>query len=436
MKFKTSSILIALILVGTSFCAYSDDNFDVPGALKASDVLPADLIKNEYFSVRDEVTWFDGLNEFTVDTEYGSFKIWGEPMLRVRLHEFIAWSTLNEISTTEAGAKAIGDILIVEPAEDLLMAFSHPILTIKGVPQGISRLFTRVIDNIDEVVEALTDNKDEDPGKLNRHEGDDTSRLTKTAEALIGVNSSYRRMAEETGVNPYTTNVALREQLERVAKVDAVLRSSTKLLKPKTPEKINVLVKVSKWVYKDSWRELVEHNRKSLSELGLSPELTEQFLLHDFINLSLATVIVESLNELTDVEDRSNVIKQAMLLETESEAVWFAESVLMAQWFHKNEAPLARMLFETLVPVGLTKDGRVIVFSSADIAYWDESTALIASQFTSTYDKYSDQREVWVADQVSERFVEGLGELGWSVRSGIRGTVLPEIPWGLEDDGS
>ena len=108
----------------------------------------------------------------------------------------------------------------------------------------------------------------------------------------------------------------------------------------------------------------------------------------------------------------------------------------MAQWFHENEAPLARMLFDTLVPVGLTKDGRVIVFSSADIAYWDESTALIASQFTSTYDKYSDQREVWVADQVSERFVEGLGELGWSVRSGIRGTVLPEIPWGLEDDGS
>ena len=110
MKFKTSSILIALILIGTSFCAYSNDNFDVPGTLKASDVLPADLIKNEYFNVQEEVTWFDGLNEFTVDTEYGSFKIWGEPMLRVRLHEFIAWSTLNEISTTEAGAKAIGDI--------------------------------------------------------------------------------------------------------------------------------------------------------------------------------------------------------------------------------------------------------------------------------------------------------------------------------------
>ena len=93
------------------------------------------------------------------------------------------------------------------------------------------------------------------------------------------------------------------------------------------------------------------------------------------------------------------------------------------------------MLPDTLVPVALTKDGRVIVFTSADLALWTEETAEVTAEFNETYKKYSDKREVWVADQASPRFVEGVAGYGWTVTSGKRSTVLPEIPWGLQDDG-
>ena len=93
------------------------------------------------------------------------------------------------------------------------------------------------------------------------------------------------------------------------------------------------------------------------------------------------------------------------------------------------------MLPDTLVPVALTVDGRVIVFSAADLALWTEESASVSVGFTTLYAKYSDQCEVWIADQVSTRFVNGLTAVGWTVHSGNRSAVLPELPWGLQDDG-
>ena len=36
--------------------------------------------------------------------------------------------------------------------------------------------------------------------------------------------------------------------------------------------------------------------------------------------------------------------------------------------------------------------------------------------------------------EIVERNENALGKLGWTVRSGLRSSVLPEIPWGLSDD--
>ena len=146
--------------------------------------------------------------------------------------------------------------------------------------------------------------------------------------------------------------------------------------------------------------------------------------------------MIEILKKLEGIEGRLFVVEQATLLQTEAEAVWFAESLLMADWFHQNETPIAKMLPGTLVPVALTTDHRVIVFSATDYAYWTQETAAILDDFTKQYSKYSDRGELWTADQVSPRFVKEIRALGWTVTSDNRSTVLPEIPWGIPDDGN
>lgn len=414
----------------------SENTFDYPVPVNASDILPPNLITNEHFTVREKVTWFDGLHQFTVDTEYGSFEIWGEPMLRVRLQEFIAWKRLDNLSFASASAQAVGRTA-TRSISDLLMAFAHPITTIRGVPQGVSRLFRSVGRDIEAVAKFVSGQEhDESLGSLNRNDKDETSTATETANIVLGVNSSYRLWAEKAGVNPYTTNLALQEELFRVAKIDAYVGSGTWLIVPSISGSMAVVATVSHSIYKQNWREIVAANRQSLRGMGVGDKHIETFLGHEFVNLALSTLMIETLNGLEGVKDRALVVNQAILLETEAEAIWFTESLLMALWFHQNETSLAQMLPETLVPAALSSDNRVIVFSAADMAYWTEETATIIEEFSARYAKYSDRREAWIADQVSPRFVEGLGKLGWTTKSGIRSEALAEIPWGLQDNGN
>ena len=197
---------------------------------------------------------------------------------------------------------------------------------------------------------------------------------------------------------------------------------------------LTVVAKVTTSIYEESWLEIVAGNENILVEMGASPDQIKALFKNDAINLTLLTLMIQILQEMVGVEGRINVVDQLILLETEAEAVFFAESLLMADWYKDNESPLAQMLPGTLVPVVLTMDGKVIVFTAADYAYWTPKQASVAAEFTQLYQEYSSQREAWIADQASPRFVEGIGELGWAVRSDLRASVLPEIPWGLSDD--
>ena len=67
-------------------------------------------------------------------------------MLRVRLREFIAWNTLNDTSSVSVGAQSVGRTAL-RSVDALLTAFSHPITTIMGVPQGFVAAITSLTDN-------------------------------------------------------------------------------------------------------------------------------------------------------------------------------------------------------------------------------------------------------------------------------------------------
>jgi hypothetical protein len=433
MHFANKKLVAGLALTSFLIMGVSNleavEGFDDPQPKKASEILPADLITGDHFKVLDGVTWNDGLHEFTVETEFGSFDVWGEPMLRVRLAEVDAWTKLEKASSVGAGVKALGGG-VMDSIGALASAFAHPLKTVKGVPTGIGRMFHKAEHSVDKAGDFVSGDND---GKSGEVAGDDNA-IAKLSNKMIGVNKSYRRLAQEYGVNPYTTNEALQEELLRLAKVDAVARKGSNILLPGVGLGLSVVVKVTKAVYEHSWLEIVARNEDTLEEMGASPDQIKALFSNDSINLTLMTMMLETLKSMEGVEGRLNVIDQMILLETDAEAVFFGECLLMADWYNENESPLVKMLPGTLVPVALTADKKVIAFSAVDFAYWTPDQAAIVVQFTDLYRDYSPQREAWIADQVSPRFVGAVGELGWTVRSGMRSSVMPEIPWGLSDD--
>jgi hypothetical protein len=425
--FLRLSLAACLAAAGACGGAHAETTYETAPTRKARDILPDYMIHSDHFTVREDVGWFSGLHEFTVDTEYGSFEIWGEPMLHVRLQEFIAWTALKQVSTTEASVGAVGR-QAVSSVTSLLNAFAHPVTTVKGVPKGLERMFRSVERAAGDVGDAA------DPDKTEDQDGKADSTSGKLTRRLMGIDRAYKRWAEQVQVNPYTTNEAVREELMRLARAEGAVRTGTKILMPGLGFTVSAVARVTRSIYrKPSW-EIVEDNVEALQSMGADDVTIDAILGNDNINLSLLTLMVEMLKELDGVDGRTHIIDDIAQMQTDAEAVLFAESLLMADWFNENDTPLVEILPGPLIPVGKAEDGRVIVFTAIDYAYWTEQTAAIVERMTELYRPQARSLEVWIADYVSERFVEETGKRGWTVRSGIRSTVLPEIQWGLQDE--
>src|SRR5206468_6261713 len=75
--------------------------------LKASDILKPELVKGPHFVVRDPVPTASGMNQFTIDSNFGVFEADGNEMLLQRLKEIDAIARLQEVSKTDEFKKSL-----------------------------------------------------------------------------------------------------------------------------------------------------------------------------------------------------------------------------------------------------------------------------------------------------------------------------------------
>ena len=236
-----------------------------------------------------------------------------------------------------------------------------------------------------------------------------------------------RRWAGKLGVDPYTTNERLAQELERVAKIDAIAGKGSSIVAPKIPG-ASYVEDVHKLVTEMDPHELRDHNLNRLLEIGVPAEKAESFLELASLTPTRQTLLLSSLESLEGVANRAVVIEQALTLETEPEALFFLESVVMAGWYHTSQTPLERMVGASGVPGALAKDGRIIVFSALDYAYWTEQGAPIVSDFMKLYEGLPGRPEAWFSGGASPRFIAVAESRGWTVRTGVRSLVLAATP--------
>ena len=90
--------LLTSVVVGMGSLAVA---YETPELLSARDILPANLIKGQHYTVLDEVV-NDGLtNEFSITSPHGQFKAFGESMLRIRIQEIRALAKMEELQSSK-----------------------------------------------------------------------------------------------------------------------------------------------------------------------------------------------------------------------------------------------------------------------------------------------------------------------------------------------
>src|SRR5258707_14074939 len=105
------NLFFALTLSATFQClAQTPEPFEVRRAepvfeelpeLKASEILKPELLKAPHYAVRDPVPTASGMNQFTIDSDFGVFEADGNEMLLQRLKEIDASARLRQASRTD-----------------------------------------------------------------------------------------------------------------------------------------------------------------------------------------------------------------------------------------------------------------------------------------------------------------------------------------------
>src|SRR5438128_10436231 len=106
--------------------------------LKASEILKPELLKGPHYVIRDPVPTASGMNQFTVDSDFGVFEADGNEMLLQRLKEIDAIARLREVSRTDEFKNSL-IAAAKSPLNSARNIARHPAQAISNVPKAITK---------------------------------------------------------------------------------------------------------------------------------------------------------------------------------------------------------------------------------------------------------------------------------------------------------
>src|SRR6476646_7255968 len=152
------NLFVALALSVALHClAQTPEPFEVRRAeavfeelpeLQASDVLKPEFLKGPHYVVREPVPTSAGMNQFTIDSDFGLFEADGNEMLLQRLKEIDAIARLGDVSRTDAFKKSLMDAA-KSPLNSAKNIARDPAQAISNVPKGIMKFLGRARETVE-----------------------------------------------------------------------------------------------------------------------------------------------------------------------------------------------------------------------------------------------------------------------------------------------
>src|SRR6266436_8060883 len=118
--------------------------------LKASEILKPELLKGPHHVVREPVPTASGMNQFTIDSEFGLFEADGNEMLLQRLKEIDAIARLRDVSRTDEFKKSLM-AAAKSPLNSAKNIARDPAQAISNVPKGIMKFMGRAKETVKNV---------------------------------------------------------------------------------------------------------------------------------------------------------------------------------------------------------------------------------------------------------------------------------------------
>src|SRR6266436_6810947 len=373
--------------------------------LKASEILKPELLKGPHHVIRDPVPTASGMNQFTIDSDFGVFEADGNEMLLQRLKEIGAIARLREVSRTDEFKKSLVSAA-KSPLNSAKNIARDPAQAISNVPKGIMKFLGRAKETVANV------------GK-GGGEGEG-----KKMKDVIGYSDKKRKIALQMGVDPYSTNTMLQKELDDVAWASwaggftfsvATFPISGPIGAALTVTNLNSTVE--ELLREKSPAELEQINRSTFRAMGASTSDTDRILHGGAFTPTQSTTFAVHLKALKGVANRGAFVKAAAQKSTtEADALFCIYTpALMNQINEKT--PIARIAMLNDFPICVANDGTIIVALQWDYAAWTPGAAQFISDVQKLAAQSGENKKILMAlsGQVSPRLRQELETLGFTV---------------------
>ena len=392
---------VGLLLVTAASGAWAQE-FELPANRSASQILPSDLIAGPHYQIDDAVVSYGYMHRYTVVSDFGAFDVTGDGALRKLVREIHAIAALREIKQTEAFADSIKHA-VKAPFSLGKKLITEPVDTLTGLPSGVFQIFGNVKESI-----------------TMEHDPSEDSRIK---QALF-VSSWKRDYAAELGVDVYSSNKILQEELNSVgwaAAIGGLTVSAVTMPASATGVLVLKQMRFADQIHNALTEEppgrLRLINQEKLVAMGVSEELTERFLEHPHFTPRHDTVIVASLEHLQSARGRNVFLESTLSAQDEVAANFFMNIAQTLSGYDDNVSRLREIKVLAGLTVAEGENGAVLIPFPLDHGVWSERASEVVNHLiTSTRAAgLTGKPELWVTGTVSPLARQQLGLLGIEV---------------------
>lgn len=402
----------------------------------AADILPAALLSGRYHQVRDEVVARGFVHYYVIESRYGEFPASGDSEVRKLVREINAIAELRRLSKSQ---------VITESATDAAKrgyvaakaVIDKPMETAKGIPSGVARLFKRSKRQAEDAYDKVSEwYRDEDKAPVDGNtdkpqtSGITTKKVRKAADlgidegqdylkGSLGFNRERRRLARALGIDPYTRNARLRQELASMAWTATAGSFAANLILPDVPTPIGLLKDTQELVWNMKAIDLRLRNEDMVRRMDIGSARREAFFENETYTLSDQTRLVQALTRLDGVEKRARLLEEATRAQSREESRFYVRTAELLALYHEQRTALTKLIGGEHGPLAARdEDDRLIIALPLDYLNWSRSAHDTAEAMQKTLSQRNrSASEVWVEGIISDRAHQELHRLGWMVQA-------------------
>jgi hypothetical protein len=389
------AFLIAFAFIFAGPCAAAP--YERAPTFTARQVLPPALLNSPYYKVQTHVGMENYQYVFTVDTQWGTYRIVGTTLLKVRAREMEATAKLAEIGGAETFVDAAGRTALkpLGTAEGLI---TKPAKTIGDTFKGVGNFF----GGIGAAMKAT------DP----RKEG--------IVASVTGGAEARRKLAFDLEVDPYTSFKPLDEELTRLATASAIGNTGVNVGLGFVTGGVGIAISATSTSQKlrealrdKTAAQLEQEGRKFLTAMGVSEAAQDAFYANRHLTPTDKAVIVVALKTLGNVSGRQIYVETAAGASSIEMAFYYRRQSELIANYNKKVGAVTGFIRAGRAPMVQTGRGTVSILP-VDYIYWSAPIEQLAS---------NGRGQMWLTGTASSRATQQLGAIGWKLTTKAGGRL-------------